>query len=263
MDIAPGFWEALLQAAHVGDVFSIDEVFRELKKGGDVLFAWAKEHREILFRDNSDPATQQVLAEVHQAVRSRTPTYTDAAVNEFFAGADPWLIAHCLAHGHTLVTEEVPDPQRKKKVRIPDVAVVLGVGTMPMLSMIREPESAWFWAEAVATADASSEPVMSADASELVRTGSIGPTRQWERATCVSFPEVAILEKPVIEICVAKIRVQFDAVPSDATPVVPKNGTNLPSDHGCETLLARDVRENAARHEVGCLKEPNEMRWCA
>lgn len=137
MDVAPGFWDALWAAARVGDVFSIDEVFGELKRGGDELSTWAERHRADLFRDNSEPSIQIALAEVARAVDDRRPSYTSAAKSDFFDGADSWLIAYCLVHGHTLVTEETGDPRQITKVRIPDIAAALQVPTIPMLTMIR------------------------------------------------------------------------------------------------------------------------------
>lgn len=137
MDFVPGFWDQLLVAAEAGTLFSIHEVFEELKDSGDDLSVWAKAHREVLFRDNGDVATQRAMARVGAAIDERMPAYTDPAKQEFLDGADPWLIAYCLAHDHTLVTEEVGDMKQIKKVRIPDICAAVGVKTLPMIAMLR------------------------------------------------------------------------------------------------------------------------------
>jgi hypothetical protein len=136
MELAPGFWDALLAAAAAGKVFSIEEVYAELESNDDDLSAWVIMHRAAVFHRNDDAATQQALGDVYAVMEARRPPYRREAKEKFLSGADPWLIAHCLVHAHTLVTEEVGNPNELKKVRIPDIAGPLGVKVVPMLSML-------------------------------------------------------------------------------------------------------------------------------
>ena len=137
MDFAPGFWDGLVTAAQSGELLSIHEVYSELSKSTDDLAAWAKTHRTLIFKNNNDPATQQAMVRVGVEIEARVPKYTEPAKEAFLSGADPWLIAFCLAHGHTLVTEEVGDPRQITKVRIPDICAPLRVSTVPMVAMLR------------------------------------------------------------------------------------------------------------------------------
>jgi predicted nucleic acid-binding protein len=137
MDISPGFWDALLDAAERGVVFSIAAVYDELKDSDDELAAWVKTHHAALFRANSDKETQDALVLVGNILETRLPAYRDEAKEAFLRVADPWLVAYCKAHGHTLVTEEVEAPQSVKDVKIPDIYEPLGVPTMTMLGMLR------------------------------------------------------------------------------------------------------------------------------
>lgn len=136
-DVAPGFWDHLLIGADSGEIFSIEAVYEELTAVTDPLSEWVKEHRERLFRENSDEATQLAIPLVGAAIDKRMPAYTDPAKQEFLRGADPWLIAYCRAHGHVLVTEEVDNPLQINKVRIPAICRALEVKTMNMLQMLR------------------------------------------------------------------------------------------------------------------------------
>jgi len=62
--------------------------------------------------------------------------YEPAAVNTFLQAADYYLVAHGLAHGDTVVTHEVASGS-KKKIKIPDACISLGVKTMSPFAMLR------------------------------------------------------------------------------------------------------------------------------
>lgn len=94
MSICPGYWAWILQTHGQGVVASIETVGDELKKGNDALAEWAKQHEE-LFWHISDDATQEAFATVAAHVASQGARMKTGAVEEFLAGADPWLIAKC------------------------------------------------------------------------------------------------------------------------------------------------------------------------
>lgn len=137
IDMVPGFWDALLAAAGKGLLLSIESVYDELAPSKDELATWAKEHHDLLFRKNEDARTQAALSQVGQFLKEREPAYRAEAKEIFLAGADPWLVAFCKAHGHVLVTEEVEAPRSVRGVKIPDVATALDVETTTMLKMLR------------------------------------------------------------------------------------------------------------------------------
>jgi hypothetical protein len=137
LDIMPVFWETIKQQAARSMIVSIREVHRELLAGKDELSAWAKTQAGW-FLDNSDAATINALDLVGKAVGTRTPSYKSVAKTKFMGGADPWVVAYCKAHRHTLVTEEAAAPDSLKTVKIPDIAKVLDVPVMNLNSMLRE-----------------------------------------------------------------------------------------------------------------------------
>lgn len=58
------------------------------------------------------------------------------AVNTFLQIADYWLVAYALAHGHTVITHEVP-ANSPKKIKIPNACVGLEVRFMTPYQMLR------------------------------------------------------------------------------------------------------------------------------
>jgi len=66
-----------------------------------------------------------------------TQDYELAAVNTFLRVADDYLVAHALAHGHTVVTHEVP-ANSMKKVKIPNVCIGPGIECISPLEMLRK-----------------------------------------------------------------------------------------------------------------------------
>ncbi|GAA4236783.1 DUF4411 family protein [Actinomadura meridiana] len=133
-DIAPGFW-AWLDRAHANSLAcSIDNVRDELISGNDPLADWARDRRDF-FRPVDAIATAE-LKPLAQWATSRQ--YAPAAVNEFVGNtADYFLIAYAKAHGHTVVTQERPQPTAKKRVLIPDACVAMSVTTCDTFDMLR------------------------------------------------------------------------------------------------------------------------------
>ncbi|UCA48532.1 DUF4411 family protein [Streptomyces sp. WA6-1-16] len=133
-DIAPGFW-SWLEYAHSNSIAcSIESVRDELVEGGDELAEWAKSHPEF-FRPLDD-ATARQFPPLTMWAQSRP--YSAAALQEFLTDtADFYLIAYALAHGHTLVTHEQPSPDSKKRVKIPDACIAMGVTYASPFAMLR------------------------------------------------------------------------------------------------------------------------------
>lgn len=127
MTICPGYWTWILQSHSKGAVASIDPVGNELKQGHDELAAWAKQHDQ-LFWDVSDNETQEAFAKVATHVASQAHQMKAGAVDEFLAGADPWLIAKAMTTPDcVLVTHEQFNPQLKRKFSIPNVCQAFGM----------------------------------------------------------------------------------------------------------------------------------------
>ena len=63
--------------------------------------------------------------------------YEPAAVNTFLQVADYYLVAHALAHEHTVVTHESAVRIRRRRSRSPTPASALGIKCMTPFEMLR------------------------------------------------------------------------------------------------------------------------------
>jgi hypothetical protein len=133
LDFCPAFWEWLIHGGNTGTVFSIDKVADEIEAGGDDLSVWARGPGQALFRRTHGALAPQ-LGQV--SAWAMAQQYTPAAINIFLQGADYYLVAHALAGGHTVVTQEKPSPS-PNRIKIPDACVGLGVRFMAPWQMLR------------------------------------------------------------------------------------------------------------------------------
>jgi hypothetical protein len=132
-DFCPAFWTWLVNANAASRAFSIEKVGTELLAGADDLSDWA-EARGPGFFSPADNAVLTALARVSQW--ATTQQYEPVAVNTFFQVADYWLVGHALAHGHTVVTHEIPSVSTKR-IKIPNVCVGLGISCVTPFEMLR------------------------------------------------------------------------------------------------------------------------------
>ncbi|MFC2099725.1 DUF4411 family protein [Candidatus Bipolaricaulota bacterium] len=133
MSVCPGFWDWLSAAHSHGHVYSIKKVSEELKKPGDSLSAWAKGMPGGFFLG---PGAGFGAASTAVSRWVQAQSYFPAAVSEFFSVADYWLVAQALETGYMLVTHEVPRPDAKRSVKIPDVCNGVGVDWMNPFDML-------------------------------------------------------------------------------------------------------------------------------
>jgi predicted nucleic acid-binding protein len=133
-DMVPGFWDWLKKAHLAGDVRSIKPVEQELVAGSDDLAAWASKYPS--FFDPIDAATSSGFSRLTAWANSRN--YDQRAINEFTGqNADYMLIAHAMAHRFTVVTNERPSPDSRKRILIPDACAAMGVNVSDTFTMMR------------------------------------------------------------------------------------------------------------------------------
>jgi hypothetical protein len=138
-DFCPAFWEWLIVSNSAGRVFSIEKVGDEIRAVEDELKVWATE-RGFDFFLKPDAAMLPALGSVSDWITSQA--YDPAAVSTFLRVADYYLVAHALAHGHTVVTHEVAAPT-VKTVKIPNVCIGLKIACVNPFEMLRR-ERAYF-----------------------------------------------------------------------------------------------------------------------
>ena len=133
LDFCPAFWEWLIARNTAQRVFSIEKVGDEIDAGGDELADWATQRGAGFFLQ-PDPVVLPALASVSAWATSQG--YEPAAVNTFLQVADYYLVAHALAHKHTVVTHEIASSSTKK-IKIPNVCIGLGIKCMTPFEMLR------------------------------------------------------------------------------------------------------------------------------
>ena len=133
LDFCPAFWDWLIAGNAADQVFSIEKVGDEIEAGGDDLAQWAAQRGTEFFLKPDSP----LLAALGSVSAWATgQNYEPAAVNTFLQVADYYLVAHALAHHHTVVTHEVA-ANSTKKIKIPDVCIGLGIKCMTPFEMLR------------------------------------------------------------------------------------------------------------------------------
>jgi hypothetical protein len=133
LDFCPAFWDWLIASNATGRLFSIEKVGDEIAAVADELSEWAA-NRGTGFFLKPDQAMLPALGSVSTWVTGQS--YEPTAVNTFLQVADYYLVAHALAHGHTVVTHEKAQPLARK-IKIPNVCIGLNIKCVTPFEMLR------------------------------------------------------------------------------------------------------------------------------
>lgn len=133
LDFCPAFWHWLIEANARKLVFSTEKVGDEILAGADELATWAARRGDNFFL-KPDSAILPALAQVSNWASSQN--YEPAAISTFLQVADFYLIAHALAHGHSVVTHEIAAASTKK-IKIPNACIGIGVKCVTPYEMLR------------------------------------------------------------------------------------------------------------------------------
>lgn len=136
-DIAPRFWERLIEHASSGAVGSIERVREELDRGKDAVAAWAKDKFSDAFSPTDDGDVLACYRRVMNWVQNQTQ-FTDAAKAEFADVADGWLVALAVVKPCIVVTQEVLASSARRRVPLPNVCVGFNVRYIDTFAMLRE-----------------------------------------------------------------------------------------------------------------------------
>lgn len=144
LDVASSFWRKVKQLADDGKIISIDKVKQEIYKNNDALRQWCKENLPTeFFKDTSE--IMDIYSQVVNWATSRNDHYLPQALAEFLdvEEADAFIVAFTLADNNNriVVTQEISEPFRKGKVKIPDACMALNiqyVNSMDMFRLLRE-----------------------------------------------------------------------------------------------------------------------------
>ena len=141
LDVAHSFWNKVKQLADDGKIVSIDKVKSEMYDNHeDALKQWCVANLpRNFFKDSS-----QVMAAYNQVIQwavSQSGHYLPKALSEFLDAdeADAFLVAYALANPieRTIVTQEISEPNRKNRVKIPEACNDLNVQFVNTINMFR------------------------------------------------------------------------------------------------------------------------------
>lgn len=127
-DVFPDVWTGIEELIDHGELRATDEVFVELKKRDDDVFAWAKSRKASLFVAIGDEIQEQVATILAQHER---------LVRHNRSGADPFVIGLAMVEGCAVVTGERLSGSLEKP-KIPDVCNALEVPHLDLLGLFRE-----------------------------------------------------------------------------------------------------------------------------
>jgi hypothetical protein len=143
LDVAINFWNKVKLLAEEDKIISIDKVKNEIFKNDDELKKWIEHNIKNDFFKSTE--TIEVLDEYQKVVswaNSKSVHYVKKAIDEFleYENADSWLIAYALSiHKNCqIVTQEKSEPNRKSKIKIPDVCNYFNLQYKNIIEMFRE-----------------------------------------------------------------------------------------------------------------------------
>jgi hypothetical protein len=132
-DFAPGFWDWIDRAHAAGAICSLDKVKDELDAVQDELTTWAAARVPLFLAMD-----QAAIASIQQlAAWVNASNYRPGAKAAFLSVADHQLIAFAHAHGHTVVTHELSEPQNRRKIKIPDACAQMNVPCINLFEVLR------------------------------------------------------------------------------------------------------------------------------
>jgi hypothetical protein len=122
-------------------VISIDKVKKAFYDKNDALEDWCRNNLpEDFFKDTS--IVMEAYKQVIAWAMLNSGHFLPNALNEFCDAdeADAFLVAYCLANPTTsiVVTQEVSEPNKKNKVKIPDACIGLNVSCVNTIEMFRQ-----------------------------------------------------------------------------------------------------------------------------
>jgi hypothetical protein len=138
-DFCEAFWSWIISGHNAGRFFSIDKVKTELMNGkkDDPLYSWVQDDalKDFFLGSSASAAKWGDLAKWAVA-----GNYLQAAQDKFLNvnSADAWLIAVAASEGNcVIVTNEVPRPDSKKEIKLPDAAAALNIKTVSLFEVLQ------------------------------------------------------------------------------------------------------------------------------
>ena len=141
LDVATSFWAKVRELEQSGRIISIDKVKNELYDKNDDLEKWCRKNLpNDFFKDTSSVLYE--YGKISNWAISKKDHYLPQALNEFLDAdtADAFLVAYALndEKERVLITHEISQPEKKKKIKIPEPCNEFNIIYMNTIEMFRE-----------------------------------------------------------------------------------------------------------------------------
>lgn len=131
------FWQALGERLGT-DIFLTQRVKKAVSDDDDlVLKGWLEEcvaQKAVL--SESDELTQDMYSDIASDLYASD--YTPSALDTFFNGPAPWVVAKAAAHGHRVVTGYAKEPITLSRVGFANICGSYKVQTVNIIGMLNE-----------------------------------------------------------------------------------------------------------------------------
>lgn len=134
LDVVPGYWGWLAEALRDGTAGSIQRVRDELTSAEDELQRWVEDQPGLDLEPDTDVINALRVLSRWTMAEDR---FRDAAKTQFLDEADYFLVGQAMAGSHVVVTFETPQPEGKKRIKIPDACDAFDVEWIQPIEMLR------------------------------------------------------------------------------------------------------------------------------
>jgi predicted nucleic acid-binding protein len=132
--ICPSYWDVLSDLGKAGTLFLAEEIYEEITRTDDDLTAWLKQS------DLPVIATDSQVIDCWKRILAAEPIHVEL-VHERRGRSlgDPWVVAHAMSRGATVVTkEEKITAADSKTVKIPNVCENMQIRCIDDFQFVRE-----------------------------------------------------------------------------------------------------------------------------
>lgn len=142
-DLCLGFWDCLSHYITIDRILIVDRVNAEIVSP-TALVDWVARATDNKFALTGTQSVADAYRRLIDWVQDN-PQFTDAARVDFARSADGWLAAHAMANGAVVVTNEVPAPDARRRVPLPDLCDQFDIPCINTFDMLRGLGAQFVW----------------------------------------------------------------------------------------------------------------------
>jgi len=137
-DVLPSFWTKIQQLANQQLIISIDKVSDEIFQNDEELTNWCQTNLpDDFFKDSSISIYEYTV--LASWANGKNDHFHQRAIEQFLDNdyADAWIVAFAMNQNLPILTHEKSEPDRRSRIKIPDVCIDHGVSYFNTVEMLR------------------------------------------------------------------------------------------------------------------------------